>query len=463
MASIGQDAATAARTAQGTASRTARASSARAALRVLATVAMALIAAALGWFAWRAYMATPWTRDGTVRAYVVTIAPDVAGQIVDLPVRDNEFVHKGDLLMQIDPASYAIAVQQAEAQVAQAKATAQNAAAEWERRHQLNNLAVTVEEQQTYASQSLSANAAYQLQLANLANARLNLKRARILSPVNGYVTNLLARAGDYANVGARQVSLIDADSFWVDAYFEETFLGSIRDGDGATVKLMGYSRPLRGHVQSVARGISVPNAAPSTSGLATVNPIFTFVRLAQRVPVRIRLDAVPDDIRLVAGLTATVAIDSGTRLPAVSNAPSTAETRKSAAASAPASAQAPAAPPAPVAGEPPLFGPAESAAEAILPNLPTAAEATSGSGQSPPRNSAPAEPSRAATPTSPASSSRGTSTDAATIQADEILSDEALDRSLTIEAPVRIGEPPRRAPDTLRRRGRGWRRHERQ
>ena len=117
----------------------------------------------------------------------------------------------------------------------------------------------------------------------------------------------LLAQAGDYANVGQRQVALIDADSYWIDAYFEETFLQTIREGDPARVKLMGYGPVLRGHVQSFARGINVPNAAPDASGLASVNPIFAFVRLAQRVPVQIRLDNPPSDLRLVAGMTGTV------------------------------------------------------------------------------------------------------------------------------------------------------------
>lgn len=281
----------------------------RAGSRVFATLATVAVAASLGWFAWNAYMATPWTRDGTVRAYVVSIAPQVAGEIVDLPIHDNALVRKGDLLMQIDPASYAIAVQQAEANVAQAKAVAQNAEAEWARRQKLNDLAVTVEEQQIYASKAASANAQYQLALADLDAARLNLKRTRIVSPVNGYVANLTAHVGDYAKVGDRQVALIDADSFWVDAYFEETFLDEVRDGDAATVKLMSYPEALSGHVESVSRGISVPNAAAAPSGLATVNPIFAFVRLAQRVPVRIRLDAVPDDLKLVVGTTATVAL----------------------------------------------------------------------------------------------------------------------------------------------------------
>jgi multidrug resistance efflux pump len=281
-------------------------------LPFLITIVTVAAAALLGWQGWQAYMGTPWTRDGTVRAYVVKIAPQVAGQIAKLPVTDNQFVRKGELLMLIDPTSYAIAVEEAKAQVDQARAVADNARAESIRRQELNSLAVTVEEQQTYASRSLSAEAQYQLAVASLQNARVNLERTKILSPVNGYVTNLLARSGDYANVGQLQVSVIDADSFWVDAYFEETFLETIHEGDEASVKLMGYRRILKGRVQSISRGINVPNAAPNASGLASVNPIFAFVRLAQRVPVRIQLEDVPDDVRLAAGLTATVEIEPG-------------------------------------------------------------------------------------------------------------------------------------------------------
>jgi multidrug resistance efflux pump len=138
----------------------------------------------------------------------------------------------------------------------------------------------------------------------------VNLERTQIHSPVNGYVTNLLAQLGDYATIGQKIISLVDADSFWIDGYFEETSLERIRDGDPATVKLMGYSQLVHGHVGGVARGINVPNAQPDQAGLASVNPIFTWVRLAQRVPVRIHIDQVPDGVRLVAGTTATVQID---------------------------------------------------------------------------------------------------------------------------------------------------------
>ena len=277
---------------------------------VLITLATMALATGLGWAMWGAYMEAPWTRDGTVRAYVVTMAPEVAGRIVELSVADNQFVHKGDLLMVIDPTNYKIAVSLAEAAVQQAQANAQNVQREAQRRLELTTLAVTIEEKQTYQSNALVAQAQYQQAVANLDQARVNLERTKILSPVNGYVTNLLAQLGDYVTVGQNEISLVDADSFWVDGYFEETNLGAIREGDPASVKLMGYSQVVRGHVGSLARGINVANAQPNGQGLATVNPIFTWVRLAQRIPVRIKIDQVPDGIRLVAGMTATVQID---------------------------------------------------------------------------------------------------------------------------------------------------------
>jgi multidrug resistance efflux pump len=281
---------------------------------VLITLATMALAAGLSWAMWGAYMGAPWTRDGTVRAYVVTMASEVSGRIVELPVADNQFVHKGDLLMIIDPTNYKIAVSLAEAAVQQAQANAQNVQREAQRRQELTTLAVTVEEKQTYQSNALVAQAQYQQAVANLDQARVNLERTQIRSPVNGYVTNLLAQLGDYVTVGQNEISLVDADSFWVDGYFEETNLGSIREGDPVSVKLMGYSQVVRGHVGSLARGINVANAQPNGQGLATVNPIFTWVRLAQRIPVRIKIDQVPDGVRLVAGMTATVQVDPQSR-----------------------------------------------------------------------------------------------------------------------------------------------------
>jgi multidrug resistance efflux pump len=277
---------------------------------ILVTLATIALAVPLAWAMWNAYMAAPWTRDGTVRVYVVTMAPEVTGHIVELPVSDNQFVHKGDLLMVIDPTNYKIAVSLAEAAVQQAQATAQNAAREAKRRAELNNLAVAVEEQQTFEASALAAEAQHQQAMANLDQARVNLDRTQIRSPVNGWVTNLLAQLGDYATAGQNQISVVNADSFWVDGYFEESSLGAIHEGDPATIKLMGRSEIVRGHVGGIARGINVPNAQPDQAGLASVNPIFTWVRLAQRIPVHIHIDQVPDGVTLVAGMTATVQIE---------------------------------------------------------------------------------------------------------------------------------------------------------
>ena len=285
-------------------------------LPLLITFVTIVLATVLSSAMWDAYMGAPWTRDGTVRSYVVTMAPEVAGRIVELPVLDNQFVHKGDLLMLIDPTNYKIAVSLAAAAVQEAQANAQNVAREAQRRRNLSDLAETVEDRQTYESNALVAQAQYQQAVANLDQARVNLERTQIRSPVNGWVTNLLAQLGDYATVGQKLISVVDSDSFWVDGYFEETSLGRIQDGDPATVKLIGYSQLVRGHVGGVARGINIPNAQPDQAGLASVNPIFTWVRLAQRVPVRIKIDQVPDGVRLVAGITATVQIDPSPRAP---------------------------------------------------------------------------------------------------------------------------------------------------
>jgi multidrug resistance efflux pump len=343
-------------------------------LPLLLTLATALLAGLLGWGMWEAYMGTPWTRDATVRAYVVTMAPEVAGRIVELPVGDNKYVHKGDLLSVIDPMNYTIAVDQAEAAVQQAQAsvqsidaqiavqqaqisasasqlelakaalvfaqqqatryqtlsqtgagTVQNAQQFASQLHQqeasvqtaMENLNLAQRQVEAQKAQRLSAEATLAQTKAQLHQAQVNLQRTRIVSPVDGYVTNLLAQLGDYVNVGASTISLVDADSFWIDGYFEETTVAPIRVGDPAQIKLMGYSQIIRGHVDSIARAINVSNAQPNNQGVATVNPIFTWVRLAQRIPVRIHIDEVPPGVVLSAGMTATVEIDDKARVSA--------------------------------------------------------------------------------------------------------------------------------------------------
>jgi RND family efflux transporter MFP subunit len=281
-------------------------------LPVLGTVLVALVGVGAVWILWQDYVARPWTRDGTVRAYVVTLAPEVSGRVTELPIKDNQLVHEGDLLMRIDPRDYKVAVNLAKAAVDQAQADNENKQAERDRRLALTDLAASKEEQQTYASAADMAAAVVEQQTANLDRAQINLERTEIRAPVNGWVTNLLVRQGDYAATGQMAMSIVDSDSFWVDGYFEETALRRIAAGDPAKIWLLGYGKMLQGHVDSVARGIVVTNATPGKSGLASVNPVFTWVRLAQRIPVRIQIDQIPPEIKLVVGMTASIEVGPG-------------------------------------------------------------------------------------------------------------------------------------------------------
>src|SRR6202140_4012551 len=258
---------------------------------------------------WEHYMGAPWTRDGQVRVQVADIAPQVPGQIVKLLVQDNQFVHKGDLLYVIDQGDYKVALDLTKADVASKAADLEVKKNENERRRKLTDLAASVEEKQIYEGSYSVAKAAYQTALANLEQAQLNMQRTEVSSTVNGFVTNLLLRVGDYANKGSPNIAIVDSDSFWVAGYFEETKLGSFQVGDAAEVDLMGFKDKVAGHVESITRGISSPNASVSTQGLRSVEAVYTWVRLAQRVPVRIKIDTVPSTITLAAGMTATVVV----------------------------------------------------------------------------------------------------------------------------------------------------------
>ena len=204
---------------------------------------------------------------------VANIAPQVSGQISDIRVVDNQFVHKGDVLYTIEAFDFEVAQLTGVATVQQRAADLQVKQVESERRQHLSNLATTVEEQQVYAGNAVQAKAALDAAQQQLAQAEVNLKRTKVLSPVNGYVTNLLMRVGDFAHAGTSNISVIDADSFWIDGYFEETKMARVCVGDRAEAKLMGYAQPIIGHVGTVTRGISASNAAAGTQGLPKCRP----------------------------------------------------------------------------------------------------------------------------------------------------------------------------------------------
>jgi multidrug resistance efflux pump len=279
----------------------------------LATFAIALVAFLIAVLTWQHYVTAPWTRDGTVRVQVANVAPQVSGQINDIRVVDNQFVHKGDVLYTIETFDFEVAQLTGVATARQRAADLQVKQVESERRQHLTNLATTAEEQQIYAGNAVQAKAALDAVQQQLAQAEINLKRTRVLSPVNGYVTNLLMRVGDFAHAGTSNISVIDADSFWIDGYFEETKMARVCVGDRAEAKLMGYAQPIVGHVGTVTRGISASNAAAGAQGLPNVDPVYTWVRLAQRVPVRVAIDTVPQGVPLVSGMTATVTMRPAT------------------------------------------------------------------------------------------------------------------------------------------------------
>ena len=278
-------------------------------LKVVATALVLLLAALAATVIWDYYVTAPWTRDGRIRVQVASIAPQVSGQITEIGVIDNQFVHKGDVLYAIDGFDFQNALDQAKTQVQMKAADYQVKRVQAERRQHLTTLATTPEEQQTYAGSATQAEAAFKSAQVQEGMAEINLDRTNVKSPVNGYITNFQMRLGDYAHEGTTNISVIDAGSYWVDGYFEETKMSHICVGDHAEAQLMGYPTPILGVVDSVTRGIAVSDAAPGTQGLPNVDPIYTWVRLAQRVPVRMRITEVPAGIPLVSGMTATVTV----------------------------------------------------------------------------------------------------------------------------------------------------------
>ena len=276
--------------------------------RSAATIMIVILAALVAVWLWHHYERSPWTRDGRVRADVVRVTPDIGGLVTEVDVHDNQPVKAGQLLFVIDKPRYSLAVAQAEAGVASARATLAQAQRTVKRDLALGDLVATETHEQNVAAVA-TARAALDESLTALDGARLNLTRTQVKASVNGAVTNLDLHPGDYVAAGQQAMALLDTDSLRIEGYFEETKLPLIRIGAPATVRLMGDSRPLYGQVESIAAGIDDPARSNSGNLLPNVEATFTWVRLAQRIPVRIKLTRIPAGIRLVSGRTATVTI----------------------------------------------------------------------------------------------------------------------------------------------------------
>lgn len=277
-------------------------------LRTALTVA--IIFAILGsiYSLWTRYQIEPLTRDGKVRADVVPIAPDISGLVTDVRAHDNQKVTKGQILLVIDPSRYRIALDQADANLANQQADLNEAVREDHRNRSMPDVVATesTEQGRTHV-EKLRATVAQARSARNLAG--LNLERTLVRAPVDGTVTNVGLLPGVYLSAGKGAMALVNDTSLRVEGYFEETKLPAIHVGDPASIYLMGVASEIRGHVQSIAGGVEDRERAGGDAQLANVNPAFTWVRLAQRIPVRVVIDTVPAGVRLVPGQTASVEI----------------------------------------------------------------------------------------------------------------------------------------------------------
>ncbi|WP_157217078.1 efflux RND transporter periplasmic adaptor subunit [Flavisphingomonas formosensis] len=276
--------------------------------RWAATLLLVILALFVALWLWRRYETDPWTRDGHVRADVVRVAPDVGGLVTSVAVKDNQTVHKGDLLFVVDMPRYADALGTADANIASARAKLAQAQKVARRDLALGDLVATETHEQNVALVQ-TAQAALEAAVAAKQTAELNVRRTAVKASVNGIVTNLDLHPGDFVGAGSQAMALIDTDSIRIEGYFEETKLHHIRVGDKARIRLMGDEHDLDGHVDSIAAGIADDQSSNTANQLRAVDPTFSWVRLAQRIPVRIHVDRMPPGTQLIAGRTATVTI----------------------------------------------------------------------------------------------------------------------------------------------------------
>ncbi|MDG9885206.1 MULTISPECIES: HlyD family secretion protein [Pseudomonas] len=281
--------------------------------RVVLTLLVVTLATVLVWQMVLYYMFAPWTRDGHIRADVIQIAPDVSGLIQEVAVRDNQPIKRGDVLFTIDQDRFRLALRQAQATLAERKESLAQAQREARRNKGLGNLVAAEQLEESQSRQARAQSALDEAQVAVDA-AQLNLDRSVVRSPVNGYLNDRAPRAHEFVSAGRPVLAVVDSESYHVDGYFEETKLSGIHVGQAVDIRVMGDNTRLRGHVQSIVAGIEDRDRSSGANLLPNVNPAFSWVRLAQRIPVRIAFDEVPADFRLIAGRTATVSIIEDTR-----------------------------------------------------------------------------------------------------------------------------------------------------
>ncbi|HIF9250892.1 TPA: HlyD family secretion protein [Photobacterium damselae] len=281
--------------------------------RLLITSCFVIIALmAIGW-KYQQYLINPWTRDGLVRAQIVQITPRVTGPIIHLNIKDNSQVKAGQVLFTVDPRTYKTALEKAKGNLDQAKAQLQRAKDEANRGRQLAQRQPGAISKITLVQQKntvTAAKAGVEAAKALYDQSKLDLSFTKVTAPVDGYITNLNLNVGSQVVANQPVVALIDKHSFWIDGFFKETDISDVTTGDKATVTLMAYgAQPLSGNVESIGYGIAHKDGSTGNSLLPNVNPTFQWIRLAQRIPVRIRLDHVPQDIQFRIGSSASIVI----------------------------------------------------------------------------------------------------------------------------------------------------------
>ena len=281
----------------------------------LGTINLAIIAV-VAWYAYSAfeqYIHNPWTRDGQVRGHVIQVAPRVSGMVTHIAVIDNQFVQEGDLLFEIDPEPFEIAIAQADASLKRSMISSRASQLEYDRLREIHSRdagAVSQKDLDRREANYLQSLSAIDVAQETLRLAKLNLGYARVHAAVDGYISNIDFQIGTQAVANQPLVALVDSNSFWVFGYFRESQIGQFRIGDPARVTLMAYpEQPLEGHVESLGWGIAPSDGTTGYKLLPSIKPVFQWIRLAQRVPVRIKLDNVPEDVELRFGLTASVMV----------------------------------------------------------------------------------------------------------------------------------------------------------
>ena len=277
-------------------------------LRIMLTLIVVAVAGIAGHWVWSHYLYSPWTRDGRVRGDIITITPDVSGWVNQLNVKDNQVVNKGDVLFTVDDTRYKATIAELNAKTESQKLTWELAKHKYKRRIALTNGNLVSKEtiDEAHIDTEL-ARTSYELALAQLNTAKIDLERTQILAPEDGTLINLNLRYGNYVSKGNAVFSLVKKDSLYVTGYFEETKIPFIHLGQSADINLMSGGHVLHGKVISIGKAIANTNVTTNGQLLPQINQTFNWVRLAQRIPVDIQLEAIAPDIELSVGMTASI------------------------------------------------------------------------------------------------------------------------------------------------------------